>query len=211
MPSITCARVTHVGALLHQLGDGAAVARAFENEIGNQRHGLRMVELDAALEPAPRHHRGHSDQELVFFARREVHRHRPCSKPASIIRPQPRQRHATQGRQYANQIAAQRGTVGRDQARERKPVPRRDADFSGEPVLHRADCGSVGIIARNLSTVAIATPSPATAALRQPLRDGSVETRDSPQRLARRRRAPASDRTDVPEARSRPWPTGRTR
>src|SRR6516164_3003109 len=35
-----------VGAAFHQLGDGAAVARAFEDEVGDQRDGFRMVELD---------------------------------------------------------------------------------------------------------------------------------------------------------------------
>ena len=74
MPSITCARVMTCAPRFHQLGDGAAVARAFEDEIGDQRDRFRMVELDAALQPAARHHRGHGDQQLVFFARREIHR-----------------------------------------------------------------------------------------------------------------------------------------
>ena len=69
MPSITCARREHMRAGFHQPGDGFAVARAFQDEIGNQRHGFRVIELDAALEPAARHHRGHGDQQLVFFAR----------------------------------------------------------------------------------------------------------------------------------------------
>src|ERR1043166_9143902 len=63
----------HMRALLHQLGDRAPVARPFEDEIRDQRHRLRMVELDAAFEPAPRHHGGHGDQQLVLFARGEIH------------------------------------------------------------------------------------------------------------------------------------------
>src|SRR5580658_1642023 len=38
-----------IGAALHEFGDAVAVARALENEIGNQRNRFRMVELDAAL------------------------------------------------------------------------------------------------------------------------------------------------------------------
>ena len=41
-------------ACLHQLGNGLAVARALDDEIGDQRHALGVIELDAALEPARR-------------------------------------------------------------------------------------------------------------------------------------------------------------
>src|SRR5262245_52282394 len=44
-----------VGAGFHQLGDGAAIARTFQDEVGDERDRLWMVELDAALEPAPRY------------------------------------------------------------------------------------------------------------------------------------------------------------
>src|SRR5258705_7326963 len=44
---------------LHQIGHRAAVARALDDEIGNDGDGLRVVELDAALQPPSRHHRGH--------------------------------------------------------------------------------------------------------------------------------------------------------
>ena len=60
-------------ARLHQLGDRAAVARALDDEIGDQRDRLGMVELDAALEAAARDDRRHGDQQLVFFARRQIH------------------------------------------------------------------------------------------------------------------------------------------
>src|SRR3984885_9078220 len=62
-----------VAATLHQFGDAVAVTRTLENEIGNERHRFRMVELDAALKPPARDHRRHGDQEFVFFARSEVH------------------------------------------------------------------------------------------------------------------------------------------
>src|SRR5665213_628424 len=62
-----------MGAIAHQLGHGTAVARAFQDEIGNKRHRFRMVELDAALEPAAGHHGGARDQHLVFFPGRQIH------------------------------------------------------------------------------------------------------------------------------------------
>src|SRR6185437_16045523 len=63
-----------VRTFLHELGDRASVARAFENEIGDERDSFRVIELDAALEPASRHHRRHGDQKLIFFARCQIHR-----------------------------------------------------------------------------------------------------------------------------------------
>ncbi len=74
MPSITCVAGQHVGAVLHQVGDGAAVARALHHEIADQRHRLRMVQLHAAGQPAAGHLRGHGDQQLVLLARGQVHR-----------------------------------------------------------------------------------------------------------------------------------------
>jgi hypothetical protein len=41
----------HLRAGLHQIGDGAAVARALDDEIGNDGDRFGMVELDAALQP----------------------------------------------------------------------------------------------------------------------------------------------------------------
>src|SRR5262245_60779036 len=63
----------HVGAGFHQLGDGPAVARALDDEVGDQRHRLRVIELDPALEPPASYHGRHGDQQLVLFARGEVH------------------------------------------------------------------------------------------------------------------------------------------
>src|SRR4051812_20699126 len=40
----------HLGASLHEVGHRAAVTRAFDDVVGDQRDRLGMVELDAALE-----------------------------------------------------------------------------------------------------------------------------------------------------------------
>src|SRR3546814_4377990 len=47
---------------LHQIGDAAPVARALQNIVRNQRDHLGMVELHAALKPAARDHRRHSQR-----------------------------------------------------------------------------------------------------------------------------------------------------
>ena len=60
-------------ARLHQLCHGATIAGALDNEIGNDGNRLGMVELDAALEPSPRHHGRHRNQKLVLFAGRQIH------------------------------------------------------------------------------------------------------------------------------------------
>ena len=60
-------------ARLHQFGDRAPVARALDDEIGDQRDRFGMVELDAALEAPARDHRRHGDQQFVFFAWRQIH------------------------------------------------------------------------------------------------------------------------------------------
>src|SRR5438105_3198121 len=57
----------------HQLGDGAAVACALDDEVGDDGDRLGVVKLDATLQPAARHHGSHRDQELVLFAGREIH------------------------------------------------------------------------------------------------------------------------------------------
>src|SRR3546814_6387523 len=57
----------------HQIGDAAPVARALQNIVRYQRDHLGMVELHAALKPAARDHRRHSQQQLVLLARGQVH------------------------------------------------------------------------------------------------------------------------------------------
>src|ERR1700755_2921324 len=68
----------HLGAGLHQLGHGATVTRALDDEVVDAGNGSRMMELAAALEPAARHHRGHRDQKLVLFAGRKIHAETLC-------------------------------------------------------------------------------------------------------------------------------------
>ncbi len=55
-----------MGARLHQVGDAAAVARAFNDEIGNERDRFRIVELDAPLQPAPRNDAAMAISSLSF-------------------------------------------------------------------------------------------------------------------------------------------------
>src|SRR5690242_8167019 len=44
-----------MGGILHEIGHQCAVARALDHEVGDERDRLRMVELDPALQPPPRH------------------------------------------------------------------------------------------------------------------------------------------------------------
>src|ERR1700730_1916955 len=63
----------HMPACFHQLRDGLAVARAFDDVVGDKRHRLGMIELDASLEPPPSHHRSHGNEQLVLLARGQIH------------------------------------------------------------------------------------------------------------------------------------------
>src|SRR5262245_22014215 len=62
-----------MGARFHQLSNRPAVARPLDNEVGNQRHTFRMIELDAALEAPARDHGSHGNEQLVLFPWNEVH------------------------------------------------------------------------------------------------------------------------------------------
>ena len=75
MPSMHCSRGDDMRARRHQVGHRAAVARALDHEIRDQRDRLGVVQLDAARQPPARHHRGKADQQLVLFAGGQVHRH----------------------------------------------------------------------------------------------------------------------------------------
>ena len=66
-------RAQQRGAEMHQVRDAAAVARAFDNCVGDQRDGLRIVELHAPLEAPFRHHGGGRQRQLVFLSRRQFH------------------------------------------------------------------------------------------------------------------------------------------
>ena len=61
-------------ARLHQLRDRTAVADTLEDVGGDEGDGLRVIELEAASTPAPRHFGGGEDQELLLLPGREVHR-----------------------------------------------------------------------------------------------------------------------------------------
>jgi hypothetical protein len=69
--SAPCAPLTHIYP--DNLGTVTAVARAFHDEVGDQRHRFGVVELHAAFQPSARHLRGHRHQQLVLFAGRQVH------------------------------------------------------------------------------------------------------------------------------------------
>ena len=108
----------------HQLGDGAAVARAFDHEIGDQRDRFGIIQLHAAFEPLSRHHRGHGDQQLVFFARRQVHGSASVKRLSCQTRGAARPR----SRESSDRIVARRSS-GEGEARRatRKPSKRADA------------------------------------------------------------------------------------
>ncbi len=57
----------------HELRDRSAIAGPFHDRCGDQRDGFGIVELEAAR-PAPLcEQRRREDEQLVFFAGREVH------------------------------------------------------------------------------------------------------------------------------------------
>src|SRR3954470_11074345 len=68
------AGVEHRRAEAHDLGDGPAVADHLEDLGGDQRDRLRMIQFQTARAPLARQLAGRKDQELVDFARGEVHR-----------------------------------------------------------------------------------------------------------------------------------------
>jgi len=55
----------HLAPGLHQLGDAAPITRPLEDERGNDRDTLGMVEPQAALAPPPRDLGGVTEQQLV--------------------------------------------------------------------------------------------------------------------------------------------------
>src|SRR5690606_17374809 len=57
------------GAMAHQLGDGLAVTRAFQNGRGDVRHGLGVVEFYTAGLAALRQEASGEDQQFVLFSR----------------------------------------------------------------------------------------------------------------------------------------------
>lgn len=63
----------HRRAGLHEFGHAPPVARAFDDEIGNEGNRLGVIELYPALQTPTRHHGGRRDEQLVLLTRREIH------------------------------------------------------------------------------------------------------------------------------------------
>src|SRR5262249_40722981 len=152
----------HVRARIHQLGNGLAVARTFDDEIGDERHRLGMIELDAALAPPARHHRSHGDEQLVFFTRGQVH-----GLPSNLRSPQlshsrgngaPRTATstATRSRRSASPSAAQSRTTASPFQAETPTSPRRWSPSARTPAAVPSSPGTT-------STVATAMPPLVTA------------------------------------------------
>src|SRR5882757_1077866 len=67
---VTC---QYVCAGLHEVGNRASVPRAFHDRIADERHGLRVIQLNTTLQAPPRHHGSHGDQQLVELSRSQIH------------------------------------------------------------------------------------------------------------------------------------------
>ena len=72
-PSITWSRVSTSRPLDHQVGDPAPVPGPLDHPGGQQRHRLRVVQLDAASQPVPGHHAGHGQQQLLGVGGGQMH------------------------------------------------------------------------------------------------------------------------------------------
>src|SRR5262245_40479328 len=64
----------YLPALRHELGNRFSISGPLEEDIGDQRDALGIIQLEASREPPPSDDRGDRDHELVPFAWREVHR-----------------------------------------------------------------------------------------------------------------------------------------
>ena len=62
-----------MGPSLHKIGDRAPVTRTFDEKVGDDCYGLRVIEFHATVETLPRDHRGNRDQKLIFLAWRQMH------------------------------------------------------------------------------------------------------------------------------------------
>ena len=92
-PAMTWSRREDPRPLVHQVRDGGALPGALDHPGGQQRHGLGMVEPDAAGEPVARDHPGDGQQELLDIAGGQVHNtsnHRPVIGSAPCGRPRRR-------------------------------------------------------------------------------------------------------------------------
>ena len=79
----------HMTASLHQFGDGAAIACAFDDEVGDQCDGFGNVELDATRHAIASDDGGHRDQQFVFLSRSQMH-WSPINKTRREARPRAR-------------------------------------------------------------------------------------------------------------------------
>src|SRR6516225_4496122 len=152
----------HVRARLHQLGDGFAVARTFDDEIGDERHRLGMIELDAAFAPPARHHRGHGDEQLVFFTRGQVH-----DLPSNLPSPQlshsrgkgaPRTAASTAMRSWrsASPSAAQSRTAASPFQAETPTWPRKRSPSARTPAAVPSSPGTASTVATAMPPLAMA-------------------------------------------------------
>src|SRR5262245_24925460 len=64
----------YLRALRQELGNRPSIAGAFQNDVGDQRDALRMIQLEASCQAPPSDDRGERDQQLLPFPWHEVHR-----------------------------------------------------------------------------------------------------------------------------------------
>jgi len=72
------------GAVAHELGDGAAVAGAFQDGGGDEGDGFGVVELEAAGSSSLCQESGGEDEELVLFARAQFHLRAPVAAREAV-------------------------------------------------------------------------------------------------------------------------------
>src|SRR5215831_13572998 len=63
----------HLAALGPELGHGFPIARSFQNEVGDQRDTLWVVELDPSGQPLAGDDGGERNHQLVSFTWRKIH------------------------------------------------------------------------------------------------------------------------------------------
>ena len=127
-PSITSSRREQGGAVAHQLGDAAAVARAFHDGGADEGDRLGIVELEAARLAPLGQQCGGEEQQLVLFAWGQFHASLRLSQMRGGDRIAPDQRRAQQAPQLdqpgACGFAADRPDSGRPAGRGRAVMPR---------------------------------------------------------------------------------------
>src|SRR5262249_3834323 len=138
-------------ALRHELGNRLAISGPFEDDIGDQRDALRVVQLEASCESPPSDDRGNRDHELVPFAWREVH-WRICLRAASNTPTSAgrgtgpvRTRGRTAGARCAGRVSGRRPASPRPAGRRaRRPAWRRRGIRGRPPTPADGSAGSRG-------------------------------------------------------------------